>query len=147
MSRAPVALVRNTSSVMVNCNKPFSVVIGVILDDQQAVLLAKRPDHKPFPGLWEFPGGKIEANETAVDALKRELHEELGIIVLNAKPFLQFAYAYPDRHIQFEVFLVTDFKGELRGCENQALEWVAQKALTRYTMPAASHRIVEALFN
>jgi 8-oxo-dGTP diphosphatase len=93
------------------------------------VLLAQRPEGKIAAGCWEFPGGKIEPGELPRDALARELHEELGITVDEARPLIRFRHAYSNRTVLLDTWLVTRFSGELHGREGQAFAWVAVDGL------------------
>lgn len=126
------------------------VVVGVLYNNQNQILIAKRPLHKAFGGLWEFPGGKIEPNESPGKALSRELLEELqinlqGNIAL-LKPFHEIIYAYqPTQNIHLKIFKITDFLGEPIGAEGQEIKWVQPKHLIHYDFPAANQEIVELL--
>ena len=100
------------------------VVVGILMNPQNKVLIAKRPAHKPYPGLWEFPGGKIEPDESGEAALKRELQEELGIEVIGARNIVSHQHVYPDKTVFLEVWLISMFSGEPQGLEGQALRWV-----------------------
>ena len=102
---------------------PQRVAVGVLYDAAGKILLAQRPADKPYPGYWEFPGGKIETGESAADALRRELHEELGIEIGVLYPWLKRIYAYPSRSVELNFFRVRDWRGELHGRENQQLSW------------------------
>ncbi len=113
-------------------------------------MIAKRPLHKPLGGLWEFPGGKIEPHESPIDALRRELSEELQIHVLahtiSPEPFYEIEYAYqPSQQIRLMVYKITDFSGEPIGAEGQQIQWVQQKQLIDYEFPAANQKIIEQL--
>jgi 8-oxo-dGTP diphosphatase len=99
------------------------VAVGV-LKRGNTVLVAERPPHKPYAGYWEFPGGKIEPSETTEQALKRELHEELGINIITAEPWFEHIHHYPDKSVQLEMWLVTDFLPEPHSKEDQQLRWV-----------------------
>ena len=101
------------------------VAVGVIYDGQGRVLLAQRPANKPYAGFWEFPGGKIEAGESAEQALRRELDEELGIQIGEALPWLVREFAYPTRTVELNFFRIHSWRGELHGKEEQALAWQA----------------------
>lgn len=101
------------------------VAVGVIYDGQGRVLLAQRPADKPYAGYWEFPGGKIEAGESAEQALRRELAEELGIEIDEAFPWLKREFAYPTRTVELNFFRIHSWRGELHGKEDQALAWQA----------------------
>ena len=103
--------------------KAIHVSAGILLRPDGQILMAQRPPGKPWEGYWEFPGGKIEAGENPASALKRELHEELGIHILNAYPWLNFEYHYPDRRVHLHFFRITDWKNEPVGNEGQKLSW------------------------
>src|SRR6185369_4218177 len=86
-------------------------------------LLAKRPEGKPYPGYWEFPGGKIEEGEDARAALGRELHEELGIVVREATPWITRMYTYTHATVRLHFFRVSAWDGEPQPLEDQAIAW------------------------
>ena len=94
------------------------------------VLIQQRPEGKRHSGFWEFPGGKIEAGETPLEALRRELQEELGIIVTKADP-VSFAV---DAHFVLLLFACKEWTGDPTGKEGQSLMWVASAALENHTM-------------
>ena len=121
------------------------VVAGVLRDAQGNILLAQRPVDKHLGGLWEFPGGKCEVNESAVDALSRELHEELGIAEISSRPLIQVRHDYGDKKIFLDVYLVTHWQGEPVGKEGQPLAWVSQNEMEQYDMPAADEPIIKSL--
>jgi 8-oxo-dGTP diphosphatase len=102
----------------------FQVVAGILRAGDGRVLLAERLRDGPFAGLWEFPGGKLAAGESAGAALRRELAEELGIAVDEAAPFMALQHEYPDRVVDLEFFLVSAWCGEPEGREGQRLRWV-----------------------
>ena len=99
------------------------VAAAVILAPDGRVLLAQRPAGKPYAGYWEFPGGKLEPGETVRDALVRELHEELGIEVLDAAPWLVQRYVYPHAAVELNFWRVFAFAGEPYGHDGQAFCW------------------------
>lgn len=99
------------------------VAAAVILRADGAFLLACRPAGKVFAGYWEFPGGKIEPGERPQHALARELHEELGIDVADASPWITRIYAYPHATVRLHFFRVTEWRGEPHSKEAQALCW------------------------
>lgn len=105
-------------------SKPFiDVAVGVILDADGRVLLGQRPEDKPWAGWWELPGGKIEAGETVLQALARELQEEIGITVTESAPWVTYVHEYPKTIVRLAFCKVTAWEGEPRGLENQALAW------------------------
>ncbi len=123
----------------------LDVVAAVLRDAHGAVLIAQRPTGKWQAGRWEFPGGKIEAGESPRDALARELREELGVEVQGAHPLGQFAYAYPDRSVEIDLWLVTQFTGEPLGLDGQALRWVTPQELSDCDLLEADQPMIEPL--
>jgi 8-oxo-dGTP diphosphatase len=99
------------------------VVAAVILKADGQFLLAQRPAGKVYAGWWEFPGGKVEPGEAPADALARELHEELGIDVTRAWPWISREYVYAHAHVRLNFFRVLEWEGEPRSREAQALSW------------------------
>lgn len=93
------------------------------------LLVAERPEGKPYSGYWEFPGGKIELNESGDAAIKRELHEELGIEVIKAERWFDHLHAYPDKTVFLELWRVTEFSGEPVSRENQVLRWATYEEI------------------
>jgi 8-oxo-dGTP diphosphatase len=124
--------------------KRVHVAAAVIRGADGRILLARRADQQHQGGLWEFPGGKVEAGETVAAALRRELQEELGITVTNARPLIKVQHDYPDKQILLDVWLVSAFSGEPHGAEGQPLAWVAPRQLPEYEFPAANAPIVQA---
>lgn len=120
------------------------VAVGVIRDGSGNILLTQRARHAHQGGLWEFPGGKLEANETVTQALRRELREEVGITVKAAKPLIKINHRYPDLRVLLDVWQVTDFSGIAEACEGQAMHWVAPRQLSDYDFPAANAPIITA---
>jgi 8-oxo-dGTP diphosphatase len=118
------------------------VAAGVILNDQQQVLLALRPRHKHQGGLWEFPGGKVESSENVRAALARELLEELGIKVTASAPLLVTCHDYDDKRVMLDVWLVTEFSGTPAGLEGQEVAWFNIAELAGLSFPAANEPIV-----
>jgi 8-oxo-dGTP diphosphatase len=108
---------------MIQRRKMVDVAAAVIMRPDGRFLLARRPDGKPYAGYWEFPGGKVEAGESPFQALTRELHEELGIGVKHAWPWLTRHFDYPHASVKLHFFRVLAWDGEPHGKEGQALAW------------------------
>lgn len=121
------------------------VVAAVLRDARGRILLARRTAGRDLAGRWEFPGGKVEPGETALQALDRELHEELGIRVRAAEPLIAVPQAYPGKRIVLDVYAVIAFEGTPRGRERQALAWSPLEKLASYPMPPADRPVVAAL--
>lgn len=109
------------------------------------VLIGQRPPGKPWEGWWEFPGGKIEQGETAVEALKREAEEELGVVVTEVYPWLHRVFDYPERRVCLNFFMVHAWEGEPHGRENQQLVWQHPHNVTVGPMLPANEPILKAL--
>ena len=121
------------------------VAVAVILRRDGAVLLAQRMTGTPYPGYWEFPGGKLEPGETAAQALKRELNEELGIDVTLATPWLTQQYAYPHAHVELEFFRVYAWQGEPYGRDGQSIAWQMPGAFDVAPLLPANSVVLRAL--
>ena len=121
------------------------VAVGVILDEFHNILITRRAPDAHQGGLWEFPGGKVEAGEPLGLALARELREELGISIGRTSGLLEIRHDYGDKSVLLDVHVVWDFSGEARGLEQQPLAWVAPGELADYAFPAANAPIVEAV--
>lgn len=109
------------------------------------VLLAQRLAGTPYPGYWEFPGGKLEPGESASHALARELDEELGIEVARAAPWLVRRYVYPHAEVELNFFRVLEWRGEPRGRDGQAIAWQAPGAFDVAPLLPANAAILRAL--
>src|SRR3546814_5314419 len=109
------------------------------------VLIAQRPVGKIAAGQWEFPGGKIETGESAHDALVRELREEIGIEVRDARPLICITHDYRDRRVRLDCWKIKRWDGEPAGREAQALAWVRPQAINDYPILAADAPIITAL--
>jgi 8-oxo-dGTP diphosphatase len=123
----------------------IEVAAAVILREDGRFLLAQRPAGKPYAGYWEFPGGKVEARESAEAALKRELHEELGIEVDRAYPWITRDYDYAHAAVRLRFFRVVDWRGTLRAREAQAFAWQAVHQLTVSPLLPANGPVLRAL--
>ena len=125
--------------------KVVHVAVGVILDQYRNILLTRRAQESHQGGLWEFPGGKVEAGESLELALGRELREELGIAIGRTSALLEVRHDYFDKAVLLDVHVVWDFTGEAQGLEGQPLAWVAAEELAQYPFPAANVPIVDAV--
>lgn len=121
------------------------VAAAVIRRADGAVLLSLRPAHTAHGGLWEFPGGKLDAGERPIDGLARELSEELGIDIDAATPLIVVRHAYPDNIVELIVFEVRAWRGDAHGREGQCIEWVAPVMLRARAFPAANLPITTAV--
>jgi len=109
------------------------------------VLIAQRPPGKWQAGRWEFPGGKIEGEESAGDAVVRELREELGVTVRAARPLGDFPHDYEDRSVHIGLWLVSAWEGEPKGLDGQALRWVPLPQLSDCDLLEADRPMLEPL--
>jgi len=107
----------------------IQVACGVLVNDAGEVLIAQRPEGKIAAGKWEFPGGKIESGESPLQALVRELHEELGVEVRAARRLIRFRHDYADRIVVLDTWLVSRFDGEPHSRERQLFDWVPPASL------------------
>jgi len=125
------------------------VAACALIDVDGRVLIAQRPPGKPMAGLWEFPGGKVEAGERPEDTLVRELAEELGIEVTPPclAPLTFASHAYDDFHLLMPLFVCRRWSGLPHPREGQALEWVRPRKLREYPMPPADEPLIAHLID
>jgi 8-oxo-dGTP diphosphatase len=118
-----------------------------LIDPDGRILLAQRPEGKSMAGLWEFPGGKVEASETPEQALIRELHEELGIDTWESclAPLTFASHSYDTFHLLMPLFACRKWKGTPESKEGQALKWVRANQLRDYPMPPADVPLIPIL--
>ena len=123
------------------------VVAVALVDADRRVLIAQRPEGKSLAGLWEFPGGKVEAGETPEVALIRELEEELGISTKEAclAPLSFASHSYETFHLLMPLYVCRKWQGTPVAREHAALKWVRPQALRDYPMPPADEPLVAAL--
>jgi len=128
-----------------NTKECVEVAVGVVYGKNHQVLLARRPAEKHMGGLWEFPGGKVDKEETTEQALIRELDEELNITPTALTPLINIQHAYSEKKVSLYVYTVTDFNGKPEGKEGQVIKWVRPDELTLYDFPAANKAIISAI--
>ena len=123
------------------------VAACALLDTDARVLIAQRPAGRPMAGLWEFPGGKVEAGERPENTLMRELKEELGIIVDEAclAPLTFASHSYPDFHLLMPLYVCRRWQGTVTPLEGQRLAWVRPNRLREYPMPPADEPLISHL--
>lgn len=123
------------------------VAACALIDSDGRVLLARRPAGKPMAGLWEFPGGKVEAGERPELTLIRELREELGIAVSEPclAPLTFASHAYAEFHLLMPLYVCRRWEGIVAPQEGQELAWVRASRLRDYDMPAADIPLISHL--
>lgn len=126
--------------------KPLvQVAAGIIRNEFKQIYLTQRLEGQDFAQALEFPGGKVNKDETPEQALKRELEEEIGIHVLSAFPYEHFRFEYPTKVIEFFFYLVEEWVGEPFGREGQEGFWLEQGELDEGQFPPANARLIERL--
>ncbi|UCI20898.1 (deoxy)nucleoside triphosphate pyrophosphohydrolase [Mesorhizobium sp. B2-1-8] len=125
------------------------VAACALVDVDGRVLLAQRPQGKQLAGLWEFPGGKVEAGETPEQCLVRELHEEIGIEteIPCLAPLTFASHSYGDFHLLMPLFVCRRFRGIAQPREGQALKWVRPKQMRDHPMPPADAPLIPFLID
>lgn len=131
---------------MAESRERLHIAVGVILDQATGkVLVARRPEHVHMGGLLEFPGGKLHPGEPVLDALTRELREELNIIVTRASRLIQVKHDYADESVMLDVWLVTEWHGVAEGMEGQEIMWLDRDSLSKSEFPDANRTIITAM--
>lgn len=127
--------------------KTVLVSAVALVDADGRVLLSRRPEGRPMAGLWEFPGGKVEPEETPEEALIRELTEELGICTIESclAPLTFASHSYDDFHLLMPLFACRRWEGTPRPREGQELKWVRPEKLREHPMPPADIPLIPAL--
>ncbi|OCW58329.1 8-oxo-dGTP diphosphatase MutT [Hoeflea olei] len=129
--------------------KIILVAACALVDADGRVLLTQRPEGKKLAGLWEFPGGKVEAGETPEEALIRELAEEIGVTTKESclAPLTFASHGYDGFHLLMPLFVCRRFEGTARGLEGQALKWVRPREMRDYPMPPADEPLIPYLID
>lgn len=125
------------------------VVACALIDADNRVLIAQRPEGKQLAGLWEFPGGKFEPGERPEEALIRELREELGIVTQESclAPLTFASHAYESFHLLMPLYICRRWQGEVVSKEGQALKWIRANRLRDYPMPPADIPLIPPLID
>ena len=118
------------------------VAVGVLIDNTDCVLLARRQKGTHLEGYWEFPGGKVESGETVEAALARELTEELGVVIGETSSLVTVNHDYGEKQVLLDVHRVLSWTGEPHGAEGQPIAWVSESALEHYKVPEANAEIM-----
>jgi 8-oxo-dGTP diphosphatase len=124
--------------------RTVNVAVGVITKDN-LFFVCRRKAHQHQGNKWEFPGGKLEADESVEQALKRELREEIGIELVSSIPLITIEFNYPDKHVNLLVQVVQRFTGTAHGAEGQESKWVNFSELRLLDFPAANQQIIQKL--
>ena len=125
---------------------PVRVVAGILIDNSGRILISQRPDDgRHGGGLWEFPGGKIQADESRREALSRELDEELGIRVDDSESFMRLTHDYPERRVAIDFRLVRNWVGAVSAREQQGLAWLFARELDSYELLPADAPVISEL--
>ncbi len=128
-------IVVNMEAFDPNDTRPLTRVAVAIIErinnktNQYEVLFAQRPDGKAYAGYWEFPGGKIEAGETVLQALAREIDEELGVRIESANEWLVERFSYPHAHVELHFCRTQQWRGQPVGREAQSFSWQSPNAI------------------
>lgn len=124
----------------------MKVAIAVIIDDKQRILITQRSSHGSHGGMWEFPGGKLEGDETPFAALIREVHEEVGLDIIHGNFLGEIHHAYPNHSVSLLVYCVTSFTGNAVAREMQMdLRWVEFDSLKKLQFPAANVHVIDLI--
>lgn len=125
--------------------KQLNIAVGIIRNQLGEIFITRRAGDAHMANKLEFPGGKIEADETPEQALVRELHEEVGINATRYSQFETLEYQFPDRHISLWFFMVEGWEGEPWGKEGQPGQWIAQHSLNADDFPPANLPVIQKL--
>ena len=125
--------------------KIINISIAIVKDSNEQFLIALRPSEVHQGGKWEFPGGKVEANESPAEAMLRELDEEVGLTATEYQLFEKLFFDYGDKQLNLHFYLVTQFTGQAESKEGQPIMWVGKKKLQQYDFPEANQSVINKL--
>lgn len=125
--------------------KHLQIAVGIIRNPQQEIFITQRAAASHMAGFWEFPGGKLEAGETPVQALIRELNEETGINALSPTLLKTIEHTFDDRIVTLYFFMVEEWEGEPFGREGQPMRWIKQSELNANEFPPANASVIQLL--
>jgi 8-oxo-dGTP diphosphatase len=146
-SEAAAAAAADTAAVTAagRADARVRVVAAALWNHAGELLIAERPRGKPLAGRWEFPGGKVDGGESELEALRRELREELGVEVRAARHLMRVNATYPEREIELSLWIVEAFSGTPCALDGQRLKWVVPAALATEDILEADRPFIEAL--
>ncbi|WP_392561498.1 8-oxo-dGTP diphosphatase MutT [Orbus sturtevantii] len=127
--------------------KKLEIAVGIVRSHDGQIFITQRGEKSHLAGFWEFPGGKIEPNETPFQTLQREIAEEIDIHIHDAKYLKTVEYQYHDRFITIHVYLIEEWDGEPFAAEGQHSRWVDEEELNADEFPDANRTIIEMLKN
>ncbi len=130
-----------------NRRRKFSMteVVAALIWRGEKFMICQRPAHKARGLLWEFVGGKVEANETKEEALVRECHEELGVLLSVGDVFMDVTHVYPDLTVHLTLFSTTIAKGEPQKLEHNDIKWITPREIPNYEFCPADEEILEKI--
>ncbi len=120
-------------------------VVAAIIRDNQKILITQRFDNVPLPGLWEFPGGKVEPEESLTAALEREIREELGVTILVGDEFFSVVHDYSPKSVRLHFFNCSIIDGEPHPLEVADMRWVRPEELGQFEFPPADADLIAIL--
>lgn len=125
--------------------KKIGISIAIVKNAEDLFLISLRPEGADQGGKWEFPGGKVEKNESPLQAMCRELCEEVGLTALNYQLIASKNVVYADSELYLYFYLVDQFSGDAQSKEGQPIKWVSKAELALYDFPAANNSIIAQL--
>lgn len=124
----------------------MKVAVAIIPDKERRILVTQRPTHAMHGGCWEFPGGKLEDNESPEDALSREIKEEVGLDIIESMYLGDVSYHYPTHYVTLYVFYIKRYVGIPSCLENQLnMKWISKNELDSADFPEANHQVFQLI--